>query len=69
MGISDSQQHFSANQKSDKNSEWYTLSSRIKKPKLPVVNLKLNQNGFKTFGEFVNAWIDGKHPSIKRMSR
>ena len=66
MSISDSQQYIEAKQGSSKNSEWYTLSSRIKKSKLPIVNLKLEQNGFKTFGEFVNAWIDDKYPAYQR---
>jgi intergrase/recombinase len=66
MGISDSQQYVAAKQNSSKNSEWFTLSSRIKKSKLPIVNLKLEQNGFKTFGEFVNAWIDGKYPFYQK---
>lgn len=62
MDTPDTQQYFADRQKSSKDSEWYTLSSRIKKSRLSIVNLKLEQNGFKTFGEFVNAWIDGKYP-------
>jgi intergrase/recombinase len=66
MDNSDSRQYFAAKQKSAKDSEWYTLSSRIKKSKLAIVNLKLKQNGFKTFGEFVNTWIDGKYPAYQK---
>lgn len=66
MDNSDSQQYLAAKQKSARDNEWYTLSSRIKKSKLPIVNLKLEQHGFKTFGEFVNAWIDGKYPAHQK---
>ena len=29
---------------------------------MAVLNSKLNMNGFKTFSEFVHAWIDGTYP-------
>jgi hypothetical protein len=61
-----SQQYIASKQESAGDSEWYTLSSGIKKSKLPIVNIKLEQNGFKTFGDFVNAWIDGKYPLYQK---
>jgi hypothetical protein len=34
---------------------WHTLSARIKKTDLPILNKKLEMNGFKTLNEFVHA--------------
>jgi hypothetical protein len=44
---------------------WFTISARIKKDDLPVLNKKLEMNGFKTFNEFVKAWIKGEYPKFQ----
>jgi hypothetical protein len=44
---------------------WHTLCARIRKSDLPALNNKLQVNGFKTFNEFVNAWIKGEYPKFE----
>jgi intergrase/recombinase len=43
---------------------WHTICARIRKSDLPILNNKLQVSGFKTFNEFVNAWIKGEYPKI-----
>jgi intergrase/recombinase len=43
---------------------WHTLCARIRKSDLPILNNKLQVSGFKTFSEFVNAWIKGEYPKV-----
>jgi intergrase/recombinase len=43
---------------------WFTISARIRKNDLPVLNKKLEMSGFKTFNEFVKAWIRGEYPKF-----
>ncbi|MDF0682254.1 MAG: integrase [Candidatus Nitrosocosmicus sp.] len=52
----------SRHEKKQKDHDWLVLAARIRRDKLAILNRKLDDNGFKTFGEFVNAWIDGKYP-------
>ncbi len=42
--------------------DWIIFSARIRREKLNTLNYKLDQEGFKTVGEFINAWIDGNWP-------
>jgi intergrase/recombinase len=42
--------------------DWIVLAARIRREKLAGINRKLDENGFKTVGEFLNAWADGKYP-------
>ena len=43
---------------------WHTISARIRKDDLPILNKRLQMNCFKTFNEFVNAWIKGEYPRL-----
>jgi F-box associated len=47
------------------NQQWLTVSARIRKDDLPLLNKKLEMNGFKTFNEFVKAWIKGEYPKFE----
>ena len=42
--------------------EWKSVTVRLKENDLAILNSKLKMNGFKTFSEFVHAWIKGKYP-------
>ena len=42
--------------------KWKSVTVRLKEDELAVLNTKLNLNGFKTFSEFIHAWIKGKYP-------
>jgi hypothetical protein len=44
---------------------WLTISARIRKNDLPLLNKKLEMTGFKTFNEFVKAWIRGEYPKFE----
>jgi len=37
--------------------KWHIVSARIRKSDLYLLNKKLEMDGFKTFNEFVHAWI------------
>jgi hypothetical protein len=45
---------------------WHTLCARIRKNDLSALNNKLQVSGFKTFNEFVNAWIKGEYPKFEK---
>jgi hypothetical protein len=42
-----------------------TLCARIRKSDISILNNKLHIDGFKTFNEFVNAWIKGEYPKFE----
>ena len=42
--------------------KWKSVTVRLKEDELAILNAKLNLNGFKTFSEFVHAWIRGQYP-------
>jgi hypothetical protein len=42
--------------------DWKSITVRIKENDVAILNNKLKMNGFKTFSEFVYAWIDCKYP-------
>ena len=44
---------------------WFTISARIRKDDLPLLNKKLEMNGFKTFNEFIRTWIRGEYPKYE----
>lgn len=46
-----------------KQSEWKSMTVRLKENDIAVLNSKLKLNGFETFSEFVHAWIKGEYPS------
>jgi intergrase/recombinase len=46
--------------------DWKSVTVRLKENDLAILNSKLNMNGFKTFSEFVHAWIDGKYPTHQK---
>jgi intergrase/recombinase len=50
---------------SQQKQQWLTVSARIRKDDLPLLNKKLEMNGFKTFNEFVKAWIKGEYPKFE----
>jgi hypothetical protein len=41
--------------------DWKSVTVRLKENDGAILNSKLNMNGFKTFSEFIHAWIDGKY--------
>ena len=45
--------------------DWKSVTVRLKENDVTILNSKLKMNGFKTFSEFVQAWIDGQYPSHK----
>jgi F-box associated len=49
---------------SQQKQQWLTISARIRKDDLLLLNKKLEMNGFKTFNEFVKAWIKGEYPKF-----
>jgi intergrase/recombinase len=44
---------------------WHTVSARIRKKDLLILNKRLELNGFQTFNEFVNAWLKGEYPKFE----
>jgi intergrase/recombinase len=58
------QDHSSIPSPSQQKQQWLTVSARIRKDDLPLLNKKLEMNGFKTFNEFVKAWINGEYPKF-----
>jgi len=50
---------------SQQKQQWLTISARIRKNDLPLLNKKLEMNGFNTFNEFVRAWIKGEYPKLE----
>ncbi len=46
-----------------KQSEWKSMTVRLKENDIAVLNSKLKLNGFETFSEFVHAWIKGNYPA------
>jgi len=49
--------------------DWKSVTVRLKENDVTILNSKLKMNGFKTFSEFVHAWIDGKYPVHKKMEK
>lgn len=49
-------------QKQKASGDWVIFSARMRREKLNTLNYKLDQEGFKTVGEFLNAWVDGNWP-------
>jgi intergrase/recombinase len=50
---------------SQQKQQWLTISARIRKNDLPLLNKRLEMNGFNTFNEFVRAWIKGEYPKFE----
>ena len=42
--------------------DWKSVTVRLKENDVAILNGKLKMNGFKTFSEFIHAWINGKYP-------
>ncbi|TVP41364.1 hypothetical protein NARC_30078 [Candidatus Nitrosocosmicus arcticus] len=42
--------------------KWKSVTVRLKEDELAVLNTKLDLNGFKTFSEFIHAWVRGQYP-------
>jgi hypothetical protein len=40
---------------------WKSVTVRLKEDELAVLNTKLDSNGFKTFSEFIHAWLRGQY--------
>ena len=45
--------------------DWKSVTVRLKENDVAILNSKSKKNGFKTFSEFVHAWIKGQYPSHK----
>jgi len=43
-------------------SDWKSVTVRLKENDLAILNNKLRLNGFETFSEFIHAWIKGQYP-------
>ncbi len=52
-----------------KQSTWKSVTVRLKEDDLAVLNGKLKLNSFKTFSDFVHAWIKGEYPPHEIMSK
>jgi hypothetical protein len=63
LSSSDPTQYSISSQRSSE--VWHTLCARIRKSDISVLNNKLQTSGFKTFNEFVNAWIKGEYPKFE----
>jgi len=46
-----------------KQSEWKSVTVRLKENELAILNNKLKVNGFESFSQFVHAWIKGQYPA------
>jgi intergrase/recombinase len=56
------QQRYSLSSSYHSHKAWHTISARIRKNDIPILNKKLDMNGFKTLNEFIHAWIKGEYP-------
>ncbi len=46
--------------------DWKSVTVRLKENDVAILNSKIKMNEFKTFSEFVHAWIDGKYPAHQK---
>ena len=45
--------------------KWKSDTVRLKEDELAVLNNKLDVNGYRTFSEFIHAWIRGQYPQVE----